>query len=343
MRMFAQDSAFYRKVRVDETDDPEALRRLKELEAIDAIRQRFTLAEALSALGVGAEHVLRAQAAAARGEREWPGSAQQPSEEPPRAAVDDGGREAGAGGSVGDAVGGEGAHRAERGDGGVPRRTPPGRSWARPRSGSTSAPCKWTGGSEFMRHSWRSGFDDECRKRGLPLLVLPPRSPQLNGIVERANRTVRVECWSQYRDALACAAVNKALDRYLDYYKQPAPAPLLRHEDPGRICYGGGDGCLTPNVQKVGDPRQAEWLDAVRPCGRRRCRCPAECRGSWRRVWRWRRGLQTAEEGVRAVVLSGADDGRVGGLRRTATTAGHVPSNVAHPGQPASTVACNFE
>ncbi len=40
------------------------------------------------------------------------------------------------------------------------------------------------GGSEFMRHSWRSGFEDECRKRGLPLLVLPPRSPQLNGIVD---------------------------------------------------------------------------------------------------------------------------------------------------------------
>ena len=50
------------------------------------------------------------------------------------------------------------------------------------------------GGSEFMRYSWRSGFEDECRKRGL---ALPPRSPQLNGIVERANRTVRVECWSQ--------------------------------------------------------------------------------------------------------------------------------------------------
>ena len=32
------------------------------------------------------------------------------------------------------------------------------------------------GCSAFMRHSWRSGFEDECRKRGLPLLVLPPRS-----------------------------------------------------------------------------------------------------------------------------------------------------------------------
>ena len=46
-------------------------------------------------------------------------------------------------------------------------------------------------GSEFMAE-----FEADCKKRGLGLLVLPPRSPELNGIVERANRTVRVECWS---------------------------------------------------------------------------------------------------------------------------------------------------
>ena len=53
MRMFAQDAAFYRQVRVDETDHPEALRRLKQLEAIDRMRERFTLAEALSAPELG--------------------------------------------------------------------------------------------------------------------------------------------------------------------------------------------------------------------------------------------------------------------------------------------------
>ena len=53
MRMFAQDAAFYRQARVVERDDPEAQRRLKRLEAIDRMRERFTLAEALSALEVG--------------------------------------------------------------------------------------------------------------------------------------------------------------------------------------------------------------------------------------------------------------------------------------------------
>ena len=41
-----------------------------------------------------------------------------------------------------------------------------------------------TGGSEFQ-----SIFEEECQKRKSKLFVLPPRSPQLNGAVERANRT----------------------------------------------------------------------------------------------------------------------------------------------------------
>jgi len=40
------------------------------------------------------------------------------------------------------------------------------------------------GGSEF-----ESIFEQECQKRGIKLFVLPPRSPKLNGAVERANRT----------------------------------------------------------------------------------------------------------------------------------------------------------
>src|SRR3972149_5082131 len=40
------------------------------------------------------------------------------------------------------------------------------------------------GGSEFA-----ALFEQACQQRGLHLLVLPPRSPKLNGHVERANRT----------------------------------------------------------------------------------------------------------------------------------------------------------
>jgi len=40
------------------------------------------------------------------------------------------------------------------------------------------------GGSEFQ-----SVFEEECQHRNFKLFVLPPRSPKLNGGVERANRT----------------------------------------------------------------------------------------------------------------------------------------------------------
>ena len=88
----------------------------------------------------------------------------------------------------------------------------------------------------------------------LELFPLPPRSPELNGIVERANRTVRVECWSQYRDDLTCAAMNAALDRYLDYYNNRRRHRSLGMKNAGRVRYDGGGGCLTPNVRKVADP-----------------------------------------------------------------------------------------
>ena len=40
------------------------------------------------------------------------------------------------------------------------------------------------GGSEFQ-----AGLEQACQERGLRLFVLPPRSPKLNGAVERAQRT----------------------------------------------------------------------------------------------------------------------------------------------------------
>lgn len=40
------------------------------------------------------------------------------------------------------------------------------------------------GGSEF-----EAAFEEKCRQRGIKLFVLPPRSPRLNGGVERAHRT----------------------------------------------------------------------------------------------------------------------------------------------------------
>ena len=53
------------------------------------------------------------------------------------------------------------------------------------------------GGSEFMAE-----FECECQTRGLELRILPPKRPDLNGCVERAQSTRRYEfyaCSQPYR------------------------------------------------------------------------------------------------------------------------------------------------
>jgi transposase InsO family protein len=49
------------------------------------------------------------------------------------------------------------------------------------------------GGSEF-----KAEFEAACQERGIRLFVLPPRSPKLNGCVERGNRTHREEFYEVY-------------------------------------------------------------------------------------------------------------------------------------------------
>ena len=49
------------------------------------------------------------------------------------------------------------------------------------------------GGSAFMAE-----FEAECQAQAIPLWVLPPHSPKLNGHVERMNRTFREEWWECY-------------------------------------------------------------------------------------------------------------------------------------------------
>ena len=74
------------------------------------------------------------------------------------------------------------------------------------------------GGSEFM-----AAFENRCRAHGIPQHVLPPRRPQYNGCVERANDTARVEFWSQYAGDHTVAAVRDRLAEYLRFYNAVRP------------------------------------------------------------------------------------------------------------------------
>jgi len=67
------------------------------------------------------------------------------------------------------------------------------------------------GGSEFAAE-----FEQACRQRGLHLFVLPPRSPKLNGAVERANRTHSEE----FYQITACSLEMKKLNRELRHWEK---------------------------------------------------------------------------------------------------------------------------
>jgi transposase InsO family protein len=59
------------------------------------------------------------------------------------------------------------------------------------------------GGSEFMAE-----FEDACEKKGLRLFVLPPKSPQMNGAVERCNGAWRYEFYAVYDLPRSVEAIN---------------------------------------------------------------------------------------------------------------------------------------
>ncbi len=62
------------------------------------------------------------------------------------------------------------------------------------------------GGSEFQSH-----FESACQERGIKLFVLLPRSPKLNGHVERAQRTHTEEFYELYDGDLDVKPLNQAL------------------------------------------------------------------------------------------------------------------------------------
>jgi len=78
------------------------------------------------------------------------------------------------------------------------------------------------GGSEFMAQ-----FEDACKERGIRLFVLPPRSPKLNGHVERAQRTHKEEFYYRLTSATTLAQVNKLLRRWEDIHNHYRPHQAL--------------------------------------------------------------------------------------------------------------------
>ena len=83
------------------------------------------------------------------------------------------------------------------------------------------------GGSEF-----RSEFEKACQNLQIPLFVLPPGSPKMNGFVERSNGTLKYEFFNSYEKANNLKVINEKLQNFMIYYNNYRPHRSLQ--------------CLTP-------------------------------------------------------------------------------------------------
>ena len=83
------------------------------------------------------------------------------------------------------------------------------------------------GGSEFMAE-----FEIACQERGIRLFILPPRSPKLNGHVERAQRTHKEEFYEVVDLPDSLKEVNQMLKAWEDIYNRYRPHQALGYLTP---------------------------------------------------------------------------------------------------------------
>lgn len=83
------------------------------------------------------------------------------------------------------------------------------------------------GGSEF-----KGAFEEACRVRGIILYVLPPRSPKLNGCVERSNRTHTEEFYEVHDFSFDIKVLNLELHAWETIYNTVRPHQALDYLTP---------------------------------------------------------------------------------------------------------------
>jgi transposase InsO family protein len=88
------------------------------------------------------------------------------------------------------------------------------------------------GGSEFA-----AAFEAACQTRGIQLFVLPPRSPKLNGAVERAHRTHLEEFYDVVPFALDLPTLNRQLRQWEHIYNTQRPHQALAYRTPADVIH----------------------------------------------------------------------------------------------------------
>jgi transposase InsO family protein len=85
------------------------------------------------------------------------------------------------------------------------------------------------GGSEFMAE-----FEEACKDRRIPLYVLPPRSPKLNGAVERCNGAWRYEFYAVADLPNDIDKIAESVDAFQHLYNHFRPHGALDGKTPNQ-------------------------------------------------------------------------------------------------------------
>ncbi len=104
------------------------------------------------------------------------------------------------------------------------------------------------GGSEFM-----AKFEWACRDLGIRLFVLPPRSPKLNGGVERANRTHTEEFYECSSGAVDSVTVTGAFIMKDQYGNTRLTDIVQLRMDTGAASKFNWDGLTAANLWRISE------------------------------------------------------------------------------------------
>jgi transposase InsO family protein len=88
------------------------------------------------------------------------------------------------------------------------------------------------GGSEFMAE-----FEQACQDKGLALFVLPPKRPQLNGGVERAQGSWRYEFYACHDLPHRLDRLNEHIDAFAHLYNHYRPHGALGGQTPNEYLF----------------------------------------------------------------------------------------------------------
>ena len=83
------------------------------------------------------------------------------------------------------------------------------------------------GGAEFA-----AIFEGECQRRGIKLFTLPPRSPKLNGTVERAHRAHTQEFYEITESSFDLSELKDELVEWEGVYNTVRPHQALGYVTP---------------------------------------------------------------------------------------------------------------